>query len=140
MRGADLDDERHAAPEAPGLDVALRGLSMIGDDEQTLAITRPIFDGLYEYYRRARSRCSSSSAHQAQVNRNCATSMRRTPSCFSPKLTNTLVGEITLFNFAENRQRLELAGFTVTASQPWYRNVVSYTLCTRRCRDTVGLS
>jgi hypothetical protein len=50
---ADLDDERYAAPEAPGLDVALRGLSMIGDDDHTLAITTPLFDGLYEYYRRA---------------------------------------------------------------------------------------
>ena len=50
---ADLDDERYDAPEAPGLDVALRGLSMIGDDEHTLTITKPVFDGLYEYYRRA---------------------------------------------------------------------------------------
>jgi hypothetical protein len=50
---ADLDDERYDAPEAPGLDVVLRGLSMVGDDEHTLAVTKPIFDGLYEYYRRA---------------------------------------------------------------------------------------
>ncbi len=50
---ADLDDERFDAPEAPGLDIALRGLSMIGDDEHTLTVTRPIFDGLYEYYHRA---------------------------------------------------------------------------------------
>jgi len=50
---ADLDDERYDAPEAPGLDVILRGLSMIGDDEHTLAVTKPIFDGLYEYYHRA---------------------------------------------------------------------------------------
>jgi hypothetical protein len=50
---ADLDDERYDAPEAPGLDVVLRGLSMIGDDEHTLTVTKPIFDGLYEYYRRA---------------------------------------------------------------------------------------
>ena len=50
---ADLDDERYDAPEAPGLDVTLRGLSMIGDDEHTLTITKPIFNGLYEYYRRA---------------------------------------------------------------------------------------
>ena len=50
---ADLDDERYDAPEAPGLDVVLRGLSMIGDDEHTLAVTKPIFDGIYEYYRRA---------------------------------------------------------------------------------------
>ena len=50
---ADLDDERYDAPEAPGLDVVLRGLSMTCDDEQVLALSGPIFDGLYEYYHRA---------------------------------------------------------------------------------------
>ena len=50
---ADIDDERYDAPEGPGFDVALRGLSMVCDDEQVLAHTGPIFDGLYEYYRRA---------------------------------------------------------------------------------------
>jgi hypothetical protein len=50
---ADLDDERYDAPEAPGLDVALRALSMVCDDEQVLAHTGPVFDGLYEYFRRA---------------------------------------------------------------------------------------
>jgi len=50
---ADLDDERYNAPEAPGLDVTLRALSMVGTDEETLACTSRIFDGLYEYYRRA---------------------------------------------------------------------------------------
>ena len=49
---ADLDDERYDAPEAPGLDVVLRGLSMIGDDEHTMAVTTPLFDGLYEYFQR----------------------------------------------------------------------------------------
>lgn len=49
---ADIDDERFDAPAAPGLDVVLRGLSMIGDDEHTMEVTKPIFDGLYEYYRR----------------------------------------------------------------------------------------
>jgi hypothetical protein len=49
---ADLDDERFDPPEAAGLDVILRGLSMIGTDEQTLAVSGPIFDGLYEYHRR----------------------------------------------------------------------------------------
>ena len=33
--------------------VVLRGLSMIGDDEHTLAVTKPIFNGRYEFYRRA---------------------------------------------------------------------------------------
>ena len=50
---ADLDDERYDAPEAPGLDITLRGLSMVCTDEQTLTHTTPVFDGLYEYYRRA---------------------------------------------------------------------------------------
>jgi hypothetical protein len=50
---ADLDDERYDAPEAPGLDAVLRGLSMICDDDQILDLTGPIFDGLYEYHRRA---------------------------------------------------------------------------------------
>ncbi|HEU4349204.1 MAG TPA: chromate resistance protein ChrB domain-containing protein [Actinoplanes sp.] len=50
---ADLDDERYDAPEAPGLDVLLRGLSMICDDAAVLRLTGPLFDGLYEYHRRA---------------------------------------------------------------------------------------
>jgi hypothetical protein len=50
---ADLADERFDAPEGPGLDVLCRGLSMVCDDDQVLEITRPLFDGLYEYRRRA---------------------------------------------------------------------------------------
>jgi len=50
---ADLEDERYDAPEAPGLDVVLRALSMTSDDETVLALTAPVFDGLYEYYRRS---------------------------------------------------------------------------------------
>jgi hypothetical protein len=50
---ADLADERYDAPEAPGLDMICRGLSMTCDDEQVLAVTRPLFDGLYEHRRRA---------------------------------------------------------------------------------------
>jgi hypothetical protein len=50
---ADLEDGRYHAPEAPGLDVALRGLSMIHSDEEILRLTGPIFDGIYEYCRRA---------------------------------------------------------------------------------------
>jgi hypothetical protein len=50
---ADLADERYDAPEAPGFDVALRGLSMVRDDAEVLEITAPVFDGLYEYRRRA---------------------------------------------------------------------------------------
>ena len=50
---ADLDDQRFDAPEAPGLDVALRGLSMVCADERVMELTGPLFDGLYEYFRRA---------------------------------------------------------------------------------------
>jgi hypothetical protein len=50
---ADLDDGRYDAAEAPGLDAVLRGLSMTGTDEQTLAIGDAIFAGLYVFYRRS---------------------------------------------------------------------------------------
>ena len=50
---ADLEDERYDAPEAPGLDVLLRGLSMVRSDQETLDISAPLYDGLYEYFRRA---------------------------------------------------------------------------------------
>ena len=51
---ADLDDDRYDAPEAPGLDVVLRGLSMVAhDDQHVLDLAGPLFDGLYEYHRRA---------------------------------------------------------------------------------------
>lgn len=49
---ADLDDELFDAPEAPGFDVALRGLSMVCTDEQVLEVTGPLFDGLYEFFHR----------------------------------------------------------------------------------------
>lgn len=38
--------------EHASLDVVLQGLSVIGDDH-TMTVTKPIFDGLYEHYRRA---------------------------------------------------------------------------------------
>lgn len=50
---ADLEDDRYDAPEAPGLDAVLRGLSMVCDDVDVLRLTGPMFDGLYEYYRRS---------------------------------------------------------------------------------------
>jgi hypothetical protein len=50
---ADLADDRFDAPEAPGLDVICRGLTMLRGDEDVLAITGPLFDSLYEYRRRA---------------------------------------------------------------------------------------
>ena len=50
---ADVDDERYDAPEASGFDMILRGLSMVCDDHRTLEVTAPVFDGVYEYCRRA---------------------------------------------------------------------------------------
>jgi hypothetical protein len=50
---ADIDDERFDAPEAPGLDAMVRGLSMVCRDDQILDLTGPMFDGLYEFFRRA---------------------------------------------------------------------------------------
>ena len=50
---ADLEDGRYDAPEAPGLDAILRGLSMTGSDEQTLIVADAVFAGLYEYFRRS---------------------------------------------------------------------------------------
>lgn len=50
---ADLEDDRYDAPEAAGLDVVLRGLSMVRDDPTILQLTGPVFDGLYEYFKRS---------------------------------------------------------------------------------------
>jgi hypothetical protein len=50
---ADLEDGRYDAPEAAGLDVVVRGLSMTLDDPAVLALTGPIFDGLYDYFQRS---------------------------------------------------------------------------------------
>lgn len=50
---ADLADERFDAPEARGLDVLLRGLSLVRGDEELLAVAAQLFDGLYEYRKRA---------------------------------------------------------------------------------------
>jgi len=55
---ADLAAERYDAPEAPGLDVLLRGLSMICGDAEVLALTRPLFDGLSTV-----GRCLAASCH-----------------------------------------------------------------------------
>jgi hypothetical protein len=50
---ADLADDRYHAPEASGLDVLLRGLSMVRSDAEAVEIAAALFDGLYEYRRRA---------------------------------------------------------------------------------------
>jgi len=50
---ADLADDRYVAPEATGLDAVCRGLTLTLTDHQILEVTRALFDGLYEYRRRA---------------------------------------------------------------------------------------
>src|SRR5262245_51809360 len=50
---ADLADETFDAPEARGLDVLMRGLSMVRGDDDVVALSGPLFDGLYEYRSRA---------------------------------------------------------------------------------------
>jgi hypothetical protein len=50
---ADLEDERYDAPEARGLDVLLRGLSLRNGDDEVLRISSSLYDGLYEYLKRA---------------------------------------------------------------------------------------
>lgn len=49
---ADIDDGLYDAPEAPGFDVALRGMSMVAGDDDILTATKPLFDGVYEFFRR----------------------------------------------------------------------------------------
>jgi hypothetical protein len=50
---ADLADERYDAPAAPGLDALLRGLVLVRGDEEVLALTGPLFEGLYELRKQA---------------------------------------------------------------------------------------
>jgi len=50
---ADLEDERFDAPAAPGLDIIIRGLSMTLKDDTVLELAGPVFDGLYEYFKRS---------------------------------------------------------------------------------------
>jgi hypothetical protein len=50
---ADLEDDRYDAPEAPGLDALIRGLGMVRDDAELLPLTDVVYDGLYEYFKRA---------------------------------------------------------------------------------------
>jgi hypothetical protein len=46
---ADLEDERYDAPEARGLEVLLRGLAMVRSDDEVVELSRPLYDGLYEF-------------------------------------------------------------------------------------------
>lgn len=47
---AELLDERYYAPEARGLAVLVNSLNLVGNDEHTLTITKPLFDGLYRHF------------------------------------------------------------------------------------------
>jgi len=50
---ADLADDRFDAPAAAGLDILIRGLTLTSSsDDDTLALTGRLFDGLYEHTRR----------------------------------------------------------------------------------------
>jgi hypothetical protein len=50
---ADIGDERYDAPEAAGIDAILRGLALgAADDEEMLALTRPLYDALYDLWSR----------------------------------------------------------------------------------------
>lgn len=46
---ADLVDDLYDAPEAPGLDAVIRGLSITEGDSEVLALSRSLFDGLYAW-------------------------------------------------------------------------------------------
>jgi hypothetical protein len=50
---ADLADEAYDAPEAAGLDVLMRGLSLVCSDPEMLALGGRLFDGLYALRKRA---------------------------------------------------------------------------------------
>jgi len=50
---ADLADDHYVAPEAAGLDAVCRGLTLTLPDHEILAVTDRLFDGLYEFRRRA---------------------------------------------------------------------------------------
>jgi hypothetical protein len=53
VHDADLDDEKFASPEGPGLDAIVRGLGfVIEDDHALLAFTDRVYDGLYAWLQR----------------------------------------------------------------------------------------
>ena len=54
MHEADLGDDRFDAPEAPGLDALIRGMSLTLGDERLLEVSRTLFDGLYAFEQRGR--------------------------------------------------------------------------------------
>ena len=44
---ADVADDLYDAPEAPGLDAIIRGLSLIETDPEVIALSGRLFDGLF---------------------------------------------------------------------------------------------
>lgn len=52
---ADLEDGRHEAPEAPGIDLVIRALGENLDDPALLEVTRMMFDGVYATFKAARA-------------------------------------------------------------------------------------
>jgi hypothetical protein len=53
VHDGDLGDEKFRSPEAPGLDAVIRGLGMvIENDQELLALTDQIYDGLYAWVQR----------------------------------------------------------------------------------------
>ena len=56
---ADLADDRYDAAEAAGLDVLIRGLALIAGDDDVLAVSHRLFDGLYEVVRRRETKAFS---------------------------------------------------------------------------------
>ena len=53
VHDADLDDEKFASPEGPGLDAIVHGLGfVIEDDYELLALTDRLYDGLYAWVQR----------------------------------------------------------------------------------------
>jgi hypothetical protein len=52
---ADVADDLYDAPEAPGLDAIIRGLSLVEDDPGIITLTDRLFDGLYALLHRRHS-------------------------------------------------------------------------------------
>ena len=52
VHDADLEDDRFGAPEAAGLDVLIRGLSLTLGDGQVIEASSALFDGLYAFKQR----------------------------------------------------------------------------------------
>jgi hypothetical protein len=53
VHDADLDDDRFRSPESAGLDAIIRGLGLVTpDDQELLAFTDRVYDGLYAWVQR----------------------------------------------------------------------------------------